>query len=126
MDSILRLYKSFTRYYIDDIIIFSKIFEKYVKYLDTILRLFDRLRITIKEIKTFLNYPSIILLGQRVNGFDIIISKKRTAVIRNLTFLKILKDLEIYLNFTNSTNIFYTTPNLPSLFKIKRLNYFVK
>jgi len=100
MDSILRSYKSFARCYIDDIIIFSKTFEKYVKYLDITLGLFDRLGITIKKIKIFLGYPSIILLGQRINGFDIAISEERTAAIRNLVFLKMLKDLEIYLGFT--------------------------
>ena len=100
MDSILRPYKPFARCYIDDIIIFSKIFEEYVEYLDTILKLFDRLGMMIKEVKTFLGYPSIILLGQRINGFGITISKERTAAIRNLIFLKILKNLETYLNFT--------------------------
>ena len=101
MNSILRSYKPFIQYYIDDIIIFSKIFEEYIKYFDIILKLFDRLEIMIKEIKTFLDYLSIILLNQRVNGFDIIISKERTTAIRNLVFPKILKNLEIYLNFTN-------------------------
>src|SRR6266487_4549659 len=101
INSILRPYKPFTRYYIDNIIIFSKTFEEYVKYLDIILKLFDRLEIIIKKTKTFLDYPSIILLGQRVNEFDITTSKKRTTAIRNLTFPKILKDLEIYLDFTN-------------------------
>ena len=101
MDSILRPYKPFIRYYIDYIIIFSKIFEEYVKYLDIILRLFDRLGIMIKEVKIFLGYLLIILLDQRVNGFNIIISKKRTTAIRNLTFPKILKDLETYLDFTS-------------------------
>ncbi len=62
MDSILRLYKSFIWCYIDDIIIFFKIFEEYVEYFDIILGLFDRLGMTIKEIKIFLGYPSIILL----------------------------------------------------------------
>src|SRR6266498_4635569 len=100
MDSILRLYKLLVRYYIDDIIIFSKIFEEYIKYFDIILELFDRLGIMIKKIKIFLDYPLIILLGQRVNEFDIAIFKKRTTVIRNLIFSKILKNLEIYLDFT--------------------------
>jgi len=100
INSILRPYKPFARCYIDDIIIFSKIFEKYIKYLDIILKLFDRLEMMIKGAKTFLNYPSIILLDQRVDGFDITTSKKRTAVIQNLAFPKILKNLKIYLDFT--------------------------
>jgi len=48
-----------------------------------------------------LDYLSIILLDQRINGFDITISKKRTTAIQNLVFLKMLKDLKIYLNFTD-------------------------
>ncbi len=63
MDSILRSYKLFIRYYIDNIIIFFKIFEEHIKYFDIILKLFDRLGMTIKEIKIFLSYLSIILLG---------------------------------------------------------------
>ena len=62
MDLILRFYKFFAKYYVDDIVIFSKIFEEYIEYLNTILGLFDRFNITLKDIKTFLNYLSIILL----------------------------------------------------------------
>ena len=86
IDSILRPYKSFARYYVGDIVIFSKIFEKYVEYLNTILGLFDRLDVTLKDIKTFLDYPSIILLRQRVDSFKILISEKYIAAIRNLIF----------------------------------------
>ena len=86
MNSILRLYKSFVRYYVDDIVIFFKIFKKHIEYLNTILDLFDRFGVTLKDTKTFLNYLSIILLGQRVNGFRILTSEKYIAAIRNLTF----------------------------------------
>ncbi len=100
MDSILRFYKSFIKYYVDDIVIFFKTFEKYIKHLNTILGLFDRLGVTLKDIKTFLNYLFIILLGQRVNGFKILIFEKRIVAIRNLTFPQTLKKIEIYLDFT--------------------------
>ena len=100
MDLIFRFYKLFARCYIDDIIIFFKIFENYVQHFNTVFELFDRLKITIKKIKTFLNYPFIILLKQRINEFDIITLKKRIAAIRNLAFSEILKDLETYLEFT--------------------------
>jgi len=86
MDSILRPYKSFARYYVDDIVIFFKTFEKHIEYLNTILDLFDRLSVTLKNIKTFVSYLSIILLKQRVNGFKISIFEKRIVAIRNLTF----------------------------------------
>ena len=100
MDSILRPYKFFVRCYVDDIVIFSKIFKEYIEYLNTILGLFDRLNVTLKNIKTFLGYLSIILLKQRVDGFGILIFEKYIAVIRNLIFPQILKELEIYLGFT--------------------------
>src|SRR6266511_4486134 len=100
IDSIFRSYKPFARCYIDDIIIFSKIFEEYVKYFDIILGLFDRLGMMIKGVKIFLDYLLIILLGQRVNGFGIATSEEWTVAIRNLAFLKMLKDLETYLGFT--------------------------
>ncbi len=63
MDSILRPYKSFVRCYVDDIVVFFKTFEEHVEHLDAILDLFDQFGITLKNAKTFLNYPSIILLG---------------------------------------------------------------
>jgi len=86
IDSILCLYKSFVRCYVDDIIIFFKIFEEHVEHLNTILGLFDRLGMTLKDTKMFLGYSFIILLGQRVDGFIILISEKYIAVIRNLAF----------------------------------------
>jgi hypothetical protein len=100
MDSILRPYKSFARCYIDDIVVFSKTLEEHTEHLDTILGLFDRIGMTIKGAKTFLGYPSIVLLGQRVNGFGMTTSEERVAAIRNLTFPKTLKDLETYLGCT--------------------------
>src|SRR6266536_1634610 len=51
MDSILHFYNSFARYYVDDIVIFFKIFEKYIEYLNTILDLFGRLDVTLKNTK---------------------------------------------------------------------------
>jgi len=86
MDSILRFYKFFVRCYVDDIVIFLKIFKKYVEYLYTILCLFDWLSMTLKDIKTFLGYLFIILLGQRVDGFGMLIFEECIAVIRNFVF----------------------------------------
>jgi hypothetical protein len=62
IDIILRPHRQFARYYIDDIVIFSKIFEEYIKYLNTIFELFNRIGITLKNSKIYLDYPLIILL----------------------------------------------------------------
>ena len=63
--------------------------------------LFDKLKIMLKKIKTYLEYSSIILLNQQVNNFDMTSSKKRIAVLQDLSFLKTLKNLEIYLDLTD-------------------------
>jgi hypothetical protein len=63
INTILQLYRQFTRCYVDDIIIFFKIFEKYIEYLDAIFELFNRIEITFKNLKIYFGYPSIILLG---------------------------------------------------------------
>src|SRR6266480_4621093 len=63
MNIIFRSHKFFVYYYIDNIVIFSKILKNYLKHLNTIFNLFDELRITFKEVKIHLNYSSIILLN---------------------------------------------------------------
>jgi hypothetical protein len=63
MDSILRPHKTYTRYYINDIVIFSKIFKNYIEYLDKIFNLFDTLDVTLKGLKIYLGYLLIILLS---------------------------------------------------------------
>jgi hypothetical protein len=62
MDIILRSYRQFSRYYVDDIIIFFKIFEEYIEYLDIIFELFNRIGITFKDLKIYFDYSLIILL----------------------------------------------------------------
>jgi hypothetical protein len=62
MDIIIRPYRNFVSYYIYDIVIFSKIFEEHIKYLDTIFELFNRIGITFKNSKFYLGYFLIILL----------------------------------------------------------------
>ena len=76
INMILRSHKFFVCCYIDDIVIFSKILKNHFKHLNTVFNLFDELKITFKEVKTHLNYLSIILLNQQVNDFDMIFSKK--------------------------------------------------
>ena len=95
---IFRSHKFFVCCYIDDIVIFSKIMKNYFKHLNTVFNLFDELKIILKEVKTHLNYLSIILLNQQIDNFDMIFLKKQIATLQDLLFLEILKNLEIYLN----------------------------
>jgi hypothetical protein len=63
MDSVLRFYKIYARYYIDDIVIFFKIFKNHIEHFDKIFNLFDTLSIILKRFKAYLGYLLIILLG---------------------------------------------------------------
>jgi hypothetical protein len=97
IDIILRPYRQFVRCYVDDIIIFFKIFEEYIEYLNTIFELFNRIGITLKDLKIYLDYSSIILLEQRVNELNMTCAEDRIAVLKDFQFPQILKDLEKYL-----------------------------
>ena len=76
MNMIFRSYKFFVCCYIDDIVIFSKILKNYFKHLNTVFNLFNELKIILKEVKTHLDYSSIILLNQQVDDFDMTFLKK--------------------------------------------------
>jgi hypothetical protein len=97
MDTILRPYRQFARCYVDDIVIFFKIYEEYIEYLNTIFELFNRIEITFKNFKIYFDYFSIIFLGQRVNELDMTCAENRIAAFKNLQFPQILKNLEKYL-----------------------------
>ena len=98
MNMIFWSHKFFACCYIDNIIIFSKILQNHCQHLNMMFSLFDKLKIMLKKVKTHLEYLLIILLNQWVNDFNMIFLKKRIAILQDLSFLKILKNLEIYLN----------------------------
>ena len=50
--------------------------------------------------KTFLRYPSLPYLGQRVSSIRIIIVEDKILAILDLAFPATLKDLEYYLSLT--------------------------
>jgi hypothetical protein len=97
IDTILRPHRQFAHYYVNDIIIFSKTFEKYIEYLNTIFELFNRIKITLKNSKIYFDYPSIIFLKQRMNELDITCAENRIAALKDFQFPQTLKDLEKYL-----------------------------
>jgi hypothetical protein len=67
INSVLRPYKIYARYYIDDIVIFFKIFKNYIEYFDKIFNLFDTLNITLKRLKTYFEYLLIIVFKKPHN-----------------------------------------------------------
>ena len=63
IDKVLRKCQTFSRAYIDDIIIYAKIFQEHIQNLEHIFMIFKRYNIAIKASKSFLLYLSVTLLG---------------------------------------------------------------
>jgi hypothetical protein len=83
IDIILRDIKHFCRAFIDDIIIFSSILNEHLKHLS---RVFHRLLehgIKLNSCKAFLDFSSVALLEQHVDGFRLHVVKDKIATILN-------------------------------------------
>lgn len=68
--------------------------------LHTIFALLDSYSISLSPKKSFLGYPTVALLGQKVDAFGLTIVKDKLDAITKLDFPYTLKDLEGYLGLT--------------------------
>src|SRR5216117_1903990 len=68
MYRVLRPFKEYCRAYIDDIVIFSDSESDHLQHLETIFQLFTDRRLSISPKKSWIAYPSVELLGFRVNA----------------------------------------------------------
>lgn len=99
-DAMLRPYKDFAKAFVDDIIVFSRTLAEHLSHLSQIFELFRRRRVSLSPTKSFIGYPSVTLLGQRVDGLGMSTSYEKIQAILNLRFPETLRDLEIFLGFT--------------------------
>ena len=99
-DRLLRPFKSFAKGYVDDIVIFSKTLAEHISHLRQVFALFQRVRVALKPSKSFLGYPNVQLLGQRVDSFGLSTPSERLAAISKLKFPHTLAALETYLGMT--------------------------
>ncbi len=97
MNNLLRKY-SFAKAYIDDVIVFSKTLNDHFEHLEKIFVLFQKMNITLKIVKTYLEYLTITLLDQKVDSLDLFTIKNKLKTIAKMSFFKTLKDLKTYLN----------------------------
>ena len=94
IDQMLRLYREFSRVYMNDIIIFSKILKEHIVHFRQIFQLFASKRVNLVFNKSFLNYSFIMLLEQRVDSLDLSISIEKITTITFLRFSQSLKNLK--------------------------------
>ena len=100
IDRLLRDYKVYARAYIDDVVIYSETLEEHVKHLRAIFGLFAKFNISINSKKAFLGYPSVNLLGQKVDSLGLSTSDEKLKAISRLSFPHTLSLLETYLGMT--------------------------
>ncbi len=97
MNNIFREY-SYAKAYIDDVIVFSKTLEDHLDHLNKVFVLFQKMNITLKTIKTYLEYLIIALFDQKIDSLELFTTENKLRTIAKMLFFKILKNLKIYLN----------------------------
>lgn len=100
IDGILREFRAFARAYVDDIVVFSKTLEEHLEHLRSIFQLFQKMNIALKPSKTYLGYPTVALLGQKVESLGLTTAEEKLEAISKLRFPATLKLLETYLGLT--------------------------
>lgn len=101
LDTILRPEREFTRAYIDDILIFSNSFSEELKLFQIFFTKLLKHNIHLSPKKCFLSYPSVALLGQRVDALGLSSAKDKLQAITKLAFPRTLKQLVYYLGLTS-------------------------
>ena len=99
IDRLLRKYRRYARVYMNNIVIFFKTIEKHTAYLRVVFKMLQNNNISIKFIKTFLNYFCVTLLDQKVNFLDLLINIEKLKTIVKIQFLKFFRFLKIYFDF---------------------------
>lgn len=100
IDRLLRAQRKFARAYVDDIVIFSETQADHEAHLHEVFSVLQANNISIKAAKAFVGYPSVALLGQRVDSFGLATSAEKLKAIAKLRFPRTLKQLETYLGLT--------------------------
>lgn len=86
MDRILRDFRAFCRTYIDDIVIFSVTLEDHIKHLSAVFSKFQELGITLSPKKAFIGYPSVTLLGEKVDGLGLSTDARKSRLYNRSNF----------------------------------------
>ena len=100
IDRMLRPVRGFARAYMDDIVIFSTSLEEHEDQLRQIFGILEDYNICLSPHKSFIGYPSVALLGQRVDALGLATAEEKLAAIRKLAFPRTLLQLKHYLGLT--------------------------
>ena len=100
IDRLLYEYRHFAKAYVDDVVVFSQSLEEHLRHLNQVFSLFAKMNVVLKPSKTYLGYPSVSLLGQRVDSLGLSTAEEKLEAILSISFPQSLKHLESYLGKT--------------------------
>ena len=83
--------------YIDDIVVYSKSYEKHIHHLDLVLEAIEKAGITLSPNKCHLFYGSILLLGHKVSRLGLSMHLEKVRAILDLERPKKLSQLQTFL-----------------------------
>ena len=107
MNVILSNYRwDFILAYIDDIMIFSQIFDEYLEYYSLILKILKKIDLILKETKCHFCYNNIELLDHHISYLDLSTQTEKIKAILIISFLEIIKKTQEILNMFNYYRIF--------------------
>ena len=116
MDMQLKEFAEFCKVYLDDIAVASVSFEEHLLHLDLLFSTLNRLNINPNPAKSYIGYPSVQLLGLRVDALGMTTPEEKTKAITNIKFPTTLADVERCLGLTGSLRHYihnYTTKAEP-------------
>lgn len=100
IDHLLREYRQYAKAYVDDIVIFSKTLDEHLFHLRQIFGMLVANNISIKPEKAFVGYPTVYLLGQKVDSLGLATAEDKLKAIAGLRYPRNLQLLETYLGLT--------------------------
>ena len=100
IDRVLRAQRKFARAYIDDIVIFSHNLKDHIQHLREVFGILKENNISVKPTKAYIGYPSVRLLGRKVDSLGLATTEDKLAAIAKLRFPTTLRQLETYLGLT--------------------------
>ena len=90
INKIFRSYRYFCRAYVDNIVIFSTSLKKHLSHLRFIFSTFEKMNIHLSSRKSFLDYPFVQLLNQKIDVLKLTTAEEKFIVIVNLFFSRTL------------------------------------
>ena len=100
IDRLLRDHRRYARAYVNDIVVFSRTKEEHKAHLRAVFEVLKQNNISIKPTKAFIGYPSVSLLGQKVDSLGLATADEKLRAIARLRFPSNLRQLESYLGLT--------------------------